>query len=78
MAERVTLEILKDGWTGQLQLSIQAYDEEGDGDGYRLIGPKFNGSSTLLRSVDLSARDIQEIRSYLDRAEEADHGRGHT
>ena len=65
--ERVTLELSKDGWTSGLQVSIQAYDGSGSGDGYRLIGPKFNGSSKLLKSVELTDRDAQEIRSYLQR-----------
>ena len=68
MAERVVLEVLQDGWTGGLQLSIQAYDENDNGDGYRLFGPKFNGSSKLLRKRVLSERDVREIRSYLDRS----------
>lgn len=59
----ITLELSKDGWTGGLQLSINDTDA---GHGYRLMGPKFNGSSKLIASRELDERDVAEIRAYLD------------
>ncbi len=52
----------KDGWTKSLQLSI-----EDDIGGYRLCGPKYNGSSARLMTHVLKQRDADEIRRYLDR-----------
>jgi hypothetical protein len=66
MPEKITLEVCKDGWTGGLQLSINKVDEEGRGGGYRLAGPKFNGSSKLLLQTALDQRDADEIRAHLD------------
>lgn len=69
MGERVCLELSKDGWTGGLQLSIQAYEEDTDfGDGYRIYGPKFNGSGRQIFSHQIDKRDAVEIRAYLDRS----------
>lgn len=62
----VRLEIHRDGWTGGLQLSIG-----NDYSGYRLIGPKFNGSSEVIASRVLDDRDIAELRRYCDEAERA-------
>lgn len=59
----ISLTVSKDGWTKGLQLSIDA----GDG-GYRIAGPKFNGSSTVLLTHQLDQRDVDEIRRYLDDA----------
>lgn len=57
------LGVYKDGWTGETQVSI------GDGDsGYRLYGPKFNGSSKAICEVKISESDAVEIRRYLDAA----------
>lgn len=61
MSEKITLEVCKDGWTKGLQLSIST-----DRHGYRLAGPKFNGSSTTLLKAELDERDAREIREYLD------------
>jgi hypothetical protein len=66
VADRITLEVTRDGWTGKLQLSINKTDENGAGDGYRIAGPKFNGSGRVLLSRTLDVRDRDEIRSYLD------------
>ena len=49
-----------------LQLSINQTDENGTGDGYRLAGPKFNGSGEVLLTRHLDDRDAAEIRRYLD------------
>lgn len=60
---RPILGVYKDGWTGGTQVSI------GDGDsGYRLYGPKFNGSSKAICEVKISESDAVEIRRYLDAA----------
>lgn len=51
------------------RMSIGADDEKGNGDGYRLAGPKFCGccpGKTVIRAV-LGDRDIEQIRHYLDR-----------
>ena len=57
----VKLEVYRDGWTGGIQVSIG--DEDG---GYRLLGPKFNGSGVLLASTELDKGDADNIREYLD------------
>ena len=51
---------------GGIQISIG--DDHG---GYRIAGPKFDGSSKLLSKRTLDKRDIAEIRKYLDKAEAA-------
>lgn len=57
----ITLSVSRDGWTEGIQLSI------GDSSsGYRLAGPKFNGSSKNLVSRTLDAGDAEEIRKFLD------------
>jgi hypothetical protein len=63
-AQTATLSVFKDGWTGGTQLSI--CDETGSG--FRVCGPKFNGSGTLLIKRQLTQRDADEIRRYLNRA----------
>ena len=65
-SDRLTLEVSRDGWTGGLQMSINQLDSEGAGHGYRLAGPKFNGSGETLLSRELDQRDADEIRAYLD------------
>lgn len=60
----VVLHVDKDGWTGGLQLAIG----HKDGGGYRIAGPKYNGSSERLVTKILDERDAQEIRTYLDEA----------
>lgn len=67
MSDRLTLKVSRDGWTGQLQLSINQLDSDDCGHGYRLAGPKFNGSGETLLSRTLDQRDADEIRAYLDR-----------
>lgn len=42
-----------------------------DHGGYRIFGPKYDGSSRSLYKHRLTSRDIQEIRKYLDEAEKA-------
>lgn len=57
----VFFEVDKDGWTGGIQLCIA--DDNG---GYRLAGPKYNGSSKSLLRRKINERDAAEIRRYLD------------
>jgi hypothetical protein len=64
--DRITIEVCRDGWTNGIQLSINQRDKNGAGDGYRLAGPKFNGSSKSLLKTELDQRDADEIRGYLD------------
>lgn len=71
MSGPVYIEVSRDGWTKGVQLSIN--DDNG---GFRLSGPKFNGSSeTLLKYVLSSERDIAEIESYCKVAREHLHAR---
>lgn len=60
MTEKIRIDVDKDGWTKGLQLSIG--DDSG---GYRLAGPKFNGSSKPVLRAELDERDAREIRAYL-------------
>jgi hypothetical protein len=68
MADKLTIEVSRDGWTNGLQLSINQTDENGAGHGYRLAGPKFNGSGETLLTATLDERDAEEIRHYLNAA----------
>ena len=56
--------IYEDGWTRGIQLAI----EDETGSGFRIAGPKFNGSGKLLLKYKISERDAKVIRSYLDQA----------
>lgn len=62
---KVFISVDRDGLTGALQLSIDLERPDGTGHGYRLAGPKFNGSSKKVFRHQLGGRDVQEIRSYL-------------
>lgn len=62
----VCIEVHHDTLTRGVQVRI------GDGGGgYRILGPKFSGSSTRLARRRLDARDIAEVRRWLDKAEKA-------
>lgn len=65
---RIVLDVDRDGWTKRLQLNIAQLDADGHGWGYRLAGPKYNGSSHRLLRCELTAWDAAEIRRYLDEA----------
>ncbi|PVC80527.1 hypothetical protein DBP19_35920 [Streptomyces sp. CS090A] len=67
-ARRAVIDVDRDGWTKNLQLNIATLDENGSGMGYRLAGPKYNGSSKNLLRVELDERDAAEIRAALDAA----------
>ena len=69
MTTKITIEVSRDGWTRGLQVSINLLDEDGNGHGYRIAGPKFNGSSKALLTETLDAGDAEEIRRYLEHIE---------
>ena len=50
---------------GSLQLAIN----NPSGSGYRISGPKYDGTGKTLHVHPLTSRDISELRSYLDAAE---------
>lgn len=60
--KRLFIQVDRDGWTKGLQLSIDLEDSHG----YRLAGPKYNGSSTSVFRHVVTERDAKEIRRYLD------------
>jgi len=66
MNERIVIDVDRDGWTKGLQLNIAQLDETNTGTGYRLAGPKYNGSSKNLLRCELDARDANEVRKCLD------------
>lgn len=66
MSKRIVIDVDRDGWTKNLQLNIANIDENNRGMGYRLAGPKYNGSSTNLLRAELDDRDAGEIRDALD------------
>ena len=47
-------------------MSINQLAGDGTGHGYRLAGPKFNGTGETLLERPLDERDAAEIRRYLD------------
>lgn len=61
----VYIAVDRDGWTKGIQLSVGVQDKDGGGHGYRLSGPKFNGSSSQIDRHYLTERDIGEIEGYL-------------
>ncbi len=60
----IALSVYRDGWTKGIQISIG----HKDGSGYRLAGPKFNGSGELLKECILDEYAATQIRQYLDQA----------
>lgn len=65
-ADRVVIDVDRDGWTQRLQLQIALLYPDGGGEGRRLYGPKYNGSSKRQLRCEIDARDAAEIRAYLD------------
>ncbi|EKS37799.1 hypothetical protein [Afipia clevelandensis] len=59
---KIFLCVDRDGWTGGYQLSID--DDHG---GFRIAGPKYNGSSKSIIRHQITARDAGRIREYLDK-----------
>lgn len=66
MTDKLILEVTRDGWTKGLQLNIAQVDENDGGWGYRIAGPKFNGSQKTLLQTELTEQDANEIRGYLE------------
>ena len=64
----IMLTVSEDGITNRLQLAIRRVDKNGAGTGYRLAGPKFNGTGTTLIAHVLTADDAAEIRQHLNMA----------
>lgn len=64
--KRIVMDVSRDGWTKGIQLGISELDEDGGGHGFRIAGPKYNGSQDRLLEVELTRRDADEIRGYLD------------
>jgi hypothetical protein len=64
MSERVYISI-DQGSHGGLQLSINVEHDDTGGYGYRILGPKYDGGGKQLKRHYLTARDVEEIRSYL-------------
>lgn len=60
------LEVSRDGWTKGIQLSINDA-----GGGYRLGGPKFNGSQVTLCKVTLTEAVCRELEIYIRKARAA-------
>lgn len=56
---------------GAHQLSIDVDYEGGGGHGYRVAGPKYDGTSCSVMRHRLTQRDISELRVYLALAEKA-------
>lgn len=63
----VFLSVDRDGWTKGIQLSI----DYADAGGYRVAGPKFNGSSTRMLRHQLSERDCDELERAVKTARAA-------
>ena len=59
----VYLVVSVDGWTNGIQLSVN--DEGG---GFRLAGPKFNGSQKTLLKWVLDERGCAELEAYIAKA----------
>lgn len=55
----VWITLYRDGWTKAMQIDIGDKDS-----GYRLLGPKFNGSSEVLSKYELHERDAEAIMDY--------------
>jgi hypothetical protein len=67
MPDKLILGVYRNGAAhNALQLAIKRVDERGAGDGYRLAGPSFAGTSQKLLEHALSEEDAAEIRRYLD------------
>lgn len=56
----VTINVDRDGWTGLLQVSIG-----NDRHGYRLAGPKYNGSSETLLAADIDAETAERVAQLI-------------
>ncbi len=67
MPDKLTLGVYRTKAEGRIQVALDQTDENGNGTGYRLAGPKhYNLGVTELLSHQLDERDAKEIRAYLD------------
>ncbi len=67
MTDRITINVYRTHAEGKIQVQIARTDENGNGTGYRLAGPKhYNAGVTELLTHELDERDAAEIRAYLD------------
>lgn len=66
----VTLDLDRAGRTHQV--SITLHEAGRMAEGYRLLGPKYTGNSEPVATRTLDARDIAEIRAYLDHVDGGD------
>jgi len=57
----VTIDIDRDGWTTSLQVAISTDDH-----GYRLAGPKYNGSGTNLARLPVTAEGAAQAVAAID------------
>lgn len=67
MDRALYLTVDQDGTTGWPQVAIHELDENGVGGGYRLAGPKYNGSSKRLVTHKITALDAAELRRVLNK-----------
>jgi hypothetical protein len=67
---KTVLEIHKHPYykVGGYQLSISEVEDDGSGTGFRVFGPKFDGSSILLDKKELNIGLIEDLEWYLKRA----------
>lgn len=68
MSERVLeIGVYQKPATKSLQVSISVVDSDGSSIGYRLAGPKFDGTSVRLAFSRLTRQDADQIRWHLDK-----------
>ena len=60
-----TIEVSQSGTTRGLQLSINETRANGYGAGYRIAGPKFDGTGKVLLSHEITERDAKEIYAVI-------------
>ena len=63
---KIYISVDKRSYDGALQVSIGKSDDDGGGHGYRIAGPKYDGSGKQLLCHTLTQRDKEEIISYLN------------
>lgn len=65
MAAKPGIYLCVDRTRGAFQVSINVRDADGGGHGYRICGPKYDGTATPVVEHRLSERDVVEIERYL-------------
>lgn len=58
----IEIHVDQDGWTRRIQIGLMS----SEGFGFRLAGPKYNGSSTNLLSHTLTEKDVEAIQNILN------------